>query len=62
VHTAELSTAIAIAAGGLCAACGSSDAIDASVVLVARRHGGRVATSDPDDLRRLDPHLDIVHV
>jgi hypothetical protein len=62
VHTAELSTAMATAAGELCAARGSSDVVDASVVLVARQHGGRVATSDPDDLRRLDPHLDVVHV
>ncbi|MGH2853846.1 MAG: PIN domain-containing protein [Solirubrobacteraceae bacterium] len=34
-----------------------SDAIDASVVVCARRHRQGVVTSDPDDLRRLDPRL-----
>ncbi len=34
-----------------------SDAIDASVVVCARRHRQGVVTSDPDDLRRLDPKL-----
>jgi predicted nucleic acid-binding protein len=34
-----------------------SDAIDASVAVCARRHRQGVVTSDPDDLRRLDPKL-----
>ena len=34
-----------------------SDAIDASVVVCARRHGQAVVTGDLDDLRRLDPGL-----
>jgi predicted nucleic acid-binding protein len=34
-----------------------SDVIDASVVMCARRHRQGVVTSDPDDLRRLDPRL-----
>ena len=53
---------MALAAGELCAASGTSDVVDAAVVLVARRHGGRVATSDPDDLRRLDARLDVVPI
>jgi hypothetical protein len=28
--------------------------VDASVVLLARRHSARVVTSDPDDIRRID--------
>ncbi len=36
---------------------GGSDVVDASVVLCARTHGQGVVTSDPDDLRRLDPDL-----
>ena len=36
--------------------------IDDPVVRVARRSGGQVATSDADDLRRLDPRLDVVSV
>ncbi len=45
------------AAGILCTR--TSDVVDASVVLIARQEGGVVATSDPDDLRRLDPTLSI---
>ena len=36
---------------------GGSDVVDASVVLCARTHRQGVVTSDPDDLRRLDPDL-----
>lgn len=46
--------------GRLLAASGTSDVVDAHVVICARRHGQRVVTSDPDDLRRLDPTLDVV--
>lgn len=48
------------AAGQLCAATGTVDVIDASVALVARLVDGVVVTSDPDDLRRLDPGLTLV--
>lgn len=46
---------LAEAAGALCGRSGTSDVIDASVVLVARRFGAAVVTSDVGDLRRLDP-------
>jgi hypothetical protein len=36
---------------------GCSDVVDASVVVCARTHGQGVITSDPEDLRRLDPAL-----
>ncbi len=49
-------------AGQLCGASGQSDIVDASVVLCARRRRHRVLTSDPGDLRRLDPKLPIVIV
>jgi hypothetical protein len=62
VRVEDLTGALALAACELCAAAGTSDVVDASVVLVARRYGGRVATSDPADLRRLDGGLDIVPV
>jgi PIN domain len=45
------------AAGQLCGLTRTRDVIDAAVVLSAREHKLPVATSDPDDLRRLDPHL-----
>jgi hypothetical protein len=47
------------AAGVLCGRAGVADVIDASVVVAARLHGAPVVTSDPDDLRRLDPGVDV---
>lgn len=48
--------------GRLLSASKTSDVIDAHVVICARRTQQQVLTSDPDDLRRLDPHLEIVEV
>lgn len=48
--------------GKLLAASGTSDIADAHVAICARRSQTRVVTSDPDDLRRLDPTLDLVVV
>lgn len=48
------------AAGQLCGANGTADVIDATVVLCARMRGRRIATSDPDDMRRLDPTLVLI--
>lgn len=45
------------AAGVLLGRSGTSDIVDASVVLSARAHKAVVLTSDPDDLRRIDPGL-----
>lgn len=45
------------AAGALLGRSGASDVVDASVVLSARAHKAVVLTSDPDDLRRIDPGL-----
>ena len=48
------------AAGILCARSATSDLIDASVAIAARQEPGAVVvTSDPDDLRRLDPSMRI---
>lgn len=45
-------------AGELCGATRTSDVVDAAVIVCARERGARaVVTSDPDDLRRLDPEL-----
>lgn len=46
--------------GRLLAASGTVDVVDAHVVLCARRTGQAVATSDPEDLRHLDPSLVLV--
>jgi hypothetical protein len=49
------------AVGVLCGRSGTSDAVDASVALLARRlPRAVVVTSDPDDLRRLDPLVNLV--
>ena len=58
VHALDNEEAKAV--GRLCGASGTSDVVDASVVLVARRVGGVTLSSDPDDLRGLDPHLAVV--
>ncbi len=50
------------AAGQLCGVRGTVDVIDASVVLCARTHGHRLVTSDPDDIRVLDPKIAIIAV
>ncbi|MHB1534274.1 MAG: PIN domain-containing protein [Acidimicrobiales bacterium] len=55
-----LDAASASAAGQLCAASATCDVVDASVVLVARFVDGVTVTSDSDDLRRLDPGIDLV--
>jgi hypothetical protein len=55
-----LDQVVAKAAGVLLGRAGVDDAVDASVVICARReHAAMVITSDPDDLRRLDPQLPI---
>jgi predicted nucleic acid-binding protein len=48
------------AVGVLCGRSGTSDVVDASVALLARRLRAVVVTSDPDDLRRLDPLVNLV--
>jgi len=50
------------AAGQLCGITGTSDVIDASVVLCARARGHQIVTSDPDDLQRLDPVAPLILV
>ncbi len=48
------------ATGVLCGESGTKDVVDASVVLLARRHDAAVVTSDPDDLTKIDPNLEVV--
>jgi len=50
---------LAKAAGILCGRSGTSDIVDASVVISARLHHAVVLTSDPDDLRRIDPSIEL---
>ncbi|MEW6153251.1 MAG: hypothetical protein AB1673_04565 [Actinomycetota bacterium] len=48
--------------GRLLAASGTADVVDAHVVICARRAHQRVVTSDPDDLRLLDPTIELLRV
>jgi predicted nucleic acid-binding protein len=48
--------------GLLLAAAGRDDVVDAHVVICARRHDQIIVTSDPDDLRRLDPRAQLLVV
>lgn len=50
------------AAGQLCGATRTKDVIDASVVLGAKARGDRVFTSDVEELRLLDPDVDLERV
>jgi predicted nucleic acid-binding protein len=48
--------------GLLLARTGTADIADAHVAVCANRSGQAVVTSDPDDLRRIAPELDLVVV
>ncbi len=48
--------------GRLLAASGTSDVVDAHVVICARRARQQAVTSDPDELRALDPTLRVVTI
>jgi hypothetical protein len=50
----------AVNIGRLLAASGTSDVVDAHVVVCARRSAQRIVTSDPDDLSLLDPTLELI--
>ncbi len=52
----------AVNVGRLLAASGTSDVVDAHVVICARRSGQRVVTSDPIDIALLDPKLELITV
>ena len=56
----SLTDAGARAVGVLCGAARTTDVVDASVVLAARRHHATVISSDRADLRVLDPRVPVV--
>lgn len=57
-----LDRTLAEACGELCARARTTDVVDASVVLVARREQAKVLTSDVGDLRKLDPSVHLVPI
>lgn len=58
----DLDRVDATSVGRLLAASSTSDVVDAHVVICARRAGQAVVSSEPGDLRRLDPGLEIVEI
>ncbi len=57
VLVVDLDHAVARALGRMLGLSGTSDAVDAHVAFLARQRGWPVLTSDPDDLRAIDPTL-----
>ncbi len=49
-------------AGRLLGISGTTDVVDASVIVVARRHDARVITSNVADLRHLDPMIPLTAI
>lgn len=60
VFVEPLTDASARATGTLCDAAETSDVVDASVVIAARRYKATVISSDRADLMRLDPTLPVI--
>jgi predicted nucleic acid-binding protein len=59
-HLVALDGPDATSVGVLLAASRTSDIADAHVVICARRSGEQIVTSDPDDLKRLDPDASLI--
>ena len=62
VEVVALAAADARAIGALLALSGTTDVVDAHVVLVAGLRDRAVVTSDPEDLLRIDPGLELLVV
>ncbi|MEV0250891.1 hypothetical protein AB0H76_30150 [Nocardia sp. NPDC050712] len=61
IRFAELDYPTALQVGALLGESGTSDVVDAAVVICARTVGGApVVTSDPDDITKLDPTLPLL--
>lgn len=53
---------LARACGELCGAANLHDIVDASVVILARKQREPIVTSEPDDLRHLDPDAHMIPI
>ncbi|MDQ6777867.1 MAG: PIN domain nuclease [Actinomycetota bacterium] len=60
IDIAIMTLGVARTIGSLCAASGHDDAVDVHVALCARERHHAVVTSDPDDLARIDPTLQLI--
>jgi predicted nucleic acid-binding protein len=57
VQAVDLTARVARMLGRMMAVAKTKDVVDAHIVQLARANGCAVLTSDPIDLRRLDPHV-----
>jgi hypothetical protein len=57
-----LDEATARAVGVLCGQSGHSDVVDVHVVLHATEMGHQVVTSDPDDIRAVNPSVPVIAI
>ena len=62
VEIAALTLSIARTVGVICARTEHADVVDVHVVLCAHERRHAVLTSDPDDLRHIDPALPLIRV
>ena len=62
VQIVPLDEQLARTCGELCGVTNTHDVIDASVVILARERREPIITSDPDNLRRLDPGAQIIPI
>ena len=62
VEIVPLDGQLARTCGEICGAARSTDVIDASVVILARERMDPIVTSDPNDLRRLDPGAQVIAI
>jgi hypothetical protein len=46
--------------GVICGQVGVADVVDVSIIVCARERGHAVVTSDPDDLRAIDPKIELL--
>jgi len=51
---------VAKLAGAYCGHAGTTDVVDATVVIAARQHHAAIVSSDRSDLHRLDPGIQII--
>jgi predicted nucleic acid-binding protein len=50
---------LAEAVGALCASTKTRDVVDATVAILAKRYRAKVFTTDPKDIRKLDPTVSV---
>jgi hypothetical protein len=51
---------VAKLAGSYCGLSGTSDVIDATVVIAAHQYQAKIVSSDESDLKRLDPNVEVI--